>query len=276
MQKYLDTYFDSPKLAKVMDELPVWSAPFGLKLVDAINYKKNLTVLDIGFYTGFPLTELAMRLGESSVVYGIDPFRQAIERAKEKIDAYGINNIKIIEGVAEFIPLADNSVDLVTSNNGINNTDDIEKVFSECSRVMKSGGQLVQTMNLSQSMFEFYAQLEFVLLEMNMKREADLMYAHIEEKRPSVEKIKTLMQRQGFIIKKIEYDQFNYRFADGTTMLNYYFIRLAFMNSWIALLPVDKVEEVFSRIESRLNDDAEKHNGVKLSIPYVLIDVVKK
>ena len=275
MKEYLNNKFDTAKMVSVFDELPLWSAPFGLKLLNAIDYKLNIAVLDIGFFSGFPLTELAMRLGNSSVVYGIDPWKEAVGRAKEKIDCYGITNIKIIGSEAESVSLGDESVDLITSNNGINNVADIDKALSECARIMKPGGQFVQTMNLDQSMFEFYRQMETVLEEMGMFQEIEKMHEHIANKRPSIGKMKISLKKQGFIIKDLEYDQFNYRFANGTAMLNYYFIRLAFMDSWKAILPEDKVNEVFDRIETRLNEYAERHCGVKLSIPFALINVTK-
>ncbi|MDR1200438.1 MAG: class I SAM-dependent methyltransferase [Tannerellaceae bacterium] len=272
MKNYLNNLFDPVKVVTGFDELPFWSAPFGLKLLDAVEYKPNITALDIGFGAGFPLTELAMRLGNNSIVYGIDPWKEVVERAKVKIGCYGISNITIIEGVAESIPLADHSVDLITSNNGINNVGDIDKVLSECARILKPGGQFLQTMNLEQSMFEFYGQMEYVLKEMDLHKEIEQMYEHIAHKRPSIEKIKSLLQKHGFIIKGLEYDQFNYRFTDGTAMLNHYFIRLAFMDSWKALLPVDKADEIFNQIEQGLNEYARKYGGLTLSIPFALIN----
>ena len=68
----------------------------------------------------------------------------------------------------------------------------------------------------------------------------------------------------------------NYKFANGTAMLNHYFIRLAFMDSWIKLLPTDKVEQIFDTIEIRLNEQSRILGGVKLSIPFVLINTIKK
>jgi SAM-dependent methyltransferase len=174
--------------------------------------------------------------------------------------------------VAESIPLADCSVDLITSNNGINNVKDIDKVLSECARILKPGGQFLQTMNLAQSMFEFYGQMECVFNKMGLHKEIAQMYEHIAHKRPAVEKMKTGLQKHGFILKDIEYDQFNYRFADGTAMLNHYFIRLAFMDSWKALLPVDKAGEIFNQTEQGLNAYARNYGGLKLSIPFALIN----
>jgi hypothetical protein len=55
----------------------------------------------------------------------------------------------------------------------------------------------------------------------------------------------TMIQKHGFAIKDLEHDQFNYRFSNGTAMFNHYFIRLAFMDSWIKLLPIDRVEKIY-------------------------------
>ena len=125
MKKYLNSDFDFVKYIDVADESPIWSAPFGLKLLDYVNYKTNISALDIGFGTGFPLTEIALRLGDSSIVYGIDPWKDAIKRVNKKIDYYGLSNVRIIEGVAESIPLDNDSVDLIISNNGINNVTEV-------------------------------------------------------------------------------------------------------------------------------------------------------
>jgi ubiquinone/menaquinone biosynthesis C-methylase UbiE len=276
MTEYLNNTFDPDKLIDMFDELPFWSASFGLKLLDNINYKKNISALDIGFGSGFPLTEIAVRLGESCTIYGIDPWKEAIGRTKRKLDYYGIDNVSLIEGVAEEIPLENNSVDLITSNNGINNVSDIKQVISECARIIKQDGQFIQTMNLDKSMFEFYNVMENVLAGRKLYKEIDNMYSHIAGKRPPVDAFTEIMQKEDFIIKSIGYDQFNYKFADGTALLNHYFIRLAFMDSWITLLPQDRTKEIFIDIETELNKQAEIFGGIKLSIPYVMIDAVKK
>lgn len=275
MKNYLSNDFDFAKYIEVADELPIWSAPFGLKLLDYVDYKPNILALDIGFGNGFPLTELAMRLGESSTVYGIDPWTEAIVRVKKKIDYYQIKNIKIIEGVAESIPLDNRSVDLIVSNNGINNVKDQDQVISECSRISKNGGQFIVTMNLDRSMFEFYEQLEKVLMELQLEKEIILMHQHIHQKRRPLDEILSMIQHYGFVIKDLAHDQFNYKFTDGSAMLNHYFIRLAFMDSWIHILPVDQLEQIFNTIETRLNEQALKLGGIKLSIPFVLINSIK-
>lgn len=275
MKKYLSNDFDLASYAEAADECPIWSAPFGLKLLNKIDYRKNIKALDIGFGTGFPLTEIALRLGESSEVFGIDPWTEATERARKKIAYFRLSNITILHGHAEDIPLDNNSIDLITSNNGINNVRDPEKVLRECSRLLKKGGQFIQTCNIDKTMFEFYSQMEDVLREEGMSKEIELMHKHIYEKRKPVGELIRMVRSNGFIIKDLDYDQFSYRFADGSAMLNHYFIRLAFMDSWIKLLPRDRINDVFGKIEAKLNKQAEMLNGMQLSIPFVLINAYK-
>ena len=274
MENYLENRLDMKKLPKMYDELPFWSAPFGLKLLDFIEYKPKITAIDLGFGTGFPLIEIAMRLGNNSTVYGIDIWKEAFDKVNEKINYYGITNIKLLEGNVESIPLGNNTIDLITSNNCINNVQDINKTIMECSRILNKNGQFILTMNLEKSMFEFYNIMEQTLLELNLSAEIDLMNKQIEQKRPSVDKIINPMKNY-FTIKNIEYDQFNYKFSDGSAMLNHHFIKVAFMDSWKNILPKNRVHEIFKKIETKLNWQAEELGEFKLSIPFVLINGIK-
>ena len=274
MKNYLNREYDlnSNELVELIDELPLWSAPFGLKLLDNIRYCKNITALDIGFGAGFPLTEIALRLGSSCKVYGIDPWEAAVKRAEKKIHAYGIENVEIIRGVAENIPLEDHSVDLVTSNNGINNVSDLDKVLCECSRVIKKGGQFLQTVNLDTSMIEFYDLLKAVLAEYRMEAAIDKMHQHIYQKRKPLPEFTDHLKEHDFSVKLIEHDHFEYRFNDGTTLLNHYFIQMAFLSEWKKIVPEEKRSEIFEQVENRMNEAAEKEGFFKLSVPFVVID----
>lgn len=277
MTKYLKSNFDlnSDQLIEVLDELPLWSAPFGLRLLEKINYRKEITAIDIGFGLGFPLTELAMRLGDTCKVYGIDPWDAAIKRVDRKLKIYGIRNVEIICGVSENIPLPDNSIDLITSNNGINNVENLDETLGECARIIKSGGQFVQTVNLNTTMIEFYNMLEKVLIDFSMDKELKKMEAHIYEKRKPLDEFLDLIKHHDFSVENVNHDNFEYQFVDGTTMLNHYFIQLAFLDSWKGIIPENRQIEVFGKIEKMINQKAEKDGKFKLSIPFVVIDCLK-
>lgn len=277
MKEYLQTNYnlDSDDLVEVIDELPLWSAPFGLKLLDKIIYRKNITVLDIGFGTGFPLIEVAMRLGESCKVYGIDPWKAAANRARRKIRMYQLNNVELIEGYAEEIPLGNDSVDLIISNNGINNVTDIEKVFSECYRITKSGGQFLVSVNLNNTMIEFYEIYKSILAEKKMHSEVEKMQQHIYSKRKPLEEFKEQIINSGFKIKEVEQSKFEIKFVDGTAMLNHHFIKLAFLNSWKNIIPEDKQDKIFNELEKSMNNKSAAEGLFKLSVPFVVVDCIK-
>ena len=278
MTEYLNSNFDlnSDRSVDLLDELPLWSAPFGLKLLDKINFRKGLTALDIGFGTGFPLTELAMRLGTTCKVVGIDPWKAAINRTNKKINFYGIKNIEIIEGPAEDIPLNNNSVDLIVSNNGLNNVNDLEKALAQCFRILRGKGQFIQTINLNSTMNEFYDIFEALLSELNMKSELEKMKLHIYKKRKPLNEFLSKIEMEGFSVKEVEKDKFEYKFTDGTTMFNHYFIKLAFLSEWKKIIPAERQSQIFKEVELRMNNRSEKDGLFKLSVPFVVIDAEKK
>jgi arsenite methyltransferase len=277
MDNYLKTNYDlnDKETVSVIDELPLWSAPFGIKLLDKIKYRKNITALDIGSGLGFPLLEVAMRLGATCKLYGIDPWETAVERTKTKINVYGIKNVELINGVAEKIPLPDNSLDLIFSNNGLNNVNDINAVLKECCRISKIDAQLVFTYNTSGTMNEFYSVFEEILLEKNMKQELSLMKKHIYQKRKPVEEYIQLLSACGFSINEISHDEFVYSFVDGTAMFNHFLIKLAFLDSWKEFIPEEKQNEFFTELVERLNQLAQSNGLLNLTIPFVLIDCEK-
>lgn len=216
-----------------------------------------------------------MRLGNSCKVYGIDPWEAAVERTKSKMKISEITNVELITGVAEKISLPDNSVDLIFSNNGLNNVDDLKTVLKECDRISKIGAQLVFTFNTDKTMIEFYSVLENVFREKNMLDEIQLMQKHIYKKRKPVEEFILLLNEKGYIINEISHYEFAYRFVDGTTMFNYFLIRLVFLDSWKEFVPGEKHKEIFSEVEKRLNEIAQNNGSIKLTVPYILMDCEK-
>ena len=152
MTQYLKTElnFNDTELLSALDDMSFWSAPFGIKLlnltVERIELVQRIRALDIGFGSGFPLIELAMRLGPTCKVFGIDPWEAARERTKFKLTYISVQNVELVKGVAEQMPFESDFFDLIVSNNGLNNVQDLPKTLSECSRVSRPGAQFVFTL----------------------------------------------------------------------------------------------------------------------------------
>jgi arsenite methyltransferase len=260
----------------VYDETPIWSAPFGLTLLDAVKMTPGINILDIGSGGGFPMLELAERFGESCHVYGIDPSEITNRMIREKIRVKGIRNASIIQGVAEKIPFEDGFFGLITANNGLNNVQDAPETLKECYRVSKSGAQMVLTMNLPHTMAEFYEVYEQILEEHDMYDSVQKLKEHIQEKRKPVETWKELILDAGFSIKTINVDGFKYRYVNGSAFFKHFFIMEAFMKPWKSILPEDSALQVLDQIEYRLNGISEDRGELVISVPFVCFDCFKK
>jgi SAM-dependent methyltransferase len=181
----------------------------------------------------------------------------------------------VIEGVAEKMPFENNYFDLIISNNGINNVEDIKKTLSECRRVSKPGAQFVLTMNLKDTMIEFYNVFEEVLKANGMHDEVKKMKEHIYSKRKPLDEIKTLLLNSGFQIVAVEHDSFSFNFIDGTTMFNHYLIKYWFLSEWKKVVNDGEREKIFEQTEKGLNEIVKEKGELQLTIPFVTIDCIK-
>jgi ubiquinone/menaquinone biosynthesis C-methylase UbiE len=258
------------------DDLPLWSAPFGLTLLDTVRMRSHINVLDIGSGSGFPMLELAGRMGSTCMVYGLDPSEESISMIAAKKEARGITFAKIIRGSAESIPFPDEYFGLIVSNNGINNAEDQAAAMAECWRVADDGAQMVLTMNLPHTMVEFYEIFEKTLKDKGLYNEVIKMHEHIDMKRKPVEYLKDLILDSGFMINTINVDGFKMRFSDGTAFLNHYLVQTAFMEPWKSFLPAAHIDAVFLAIEEQLNAVAAENGEVVMSVPYVCFDCQKR
>jgi len=271
---YLNEEFDfnDPLIVSVIDDLPLWSAPFGMRLLDTVIMREHVRVLDVGSGTGFPMIELAQRLGRTCKVLGIDPWREAIDRIEFKISKWNIGNIGMIEGVAEDMPFDDGYFDLIISNNGFNNVEDQERAFAESARVSKPGAQIVFTQNLPGTMLEFYRVFEKVLAERGMDRRIEKMKEHIFEKRKPLSYIENLLKSAGLNIVNVHEDSFDLRYTDGSAMLNHFVTKLAFLPEWRLVVQGENEASIFESIEEELNAVSRTNGEFVMSVPWVCID----
>jgi arsenite methyltransferase len=277
MKNYLEQTYDlsDPAIISAFDEMPLWSSYFGEILLDTVVFKENAKILDIGCGAGYPTIEIAQRFGAGSEVTGIDPWKGATNRLKAKAKIMGISNTRIVNGMAEEIPFDDNYFDLIVSNNGLNNCADQMKVLSECFRTLKPRGQFVFTVNLPGSMKEFYSIFRITLLELNLKDAIVKMEEHIKEKRKTVKENSDQVRKNGLTINKIILRSFYMRYLNGTAFFNHHFIKLAFLESWIKVVPPGKRNKVFSLLEENLNNYAKTKGELRLTIPFVCFDCRK-
>lgn len=238
--------FDSPTFVDAYDELPLWSAMFGQVLLEHVPLRAGTIALDVGCGSGFPLLELAQRLGPGSFVHGLDPWLAALRRADRKRRQWRIGNAAVHVGDAAQMPFRGRSFDLVVSNLGLNNFADPRAALRECRRVLRGGGVLALTTNLVGHMHELYDVFAEVV-EDRVKLDT-----HIHH-RATIESLRALLADSGFTIVRVVEDAFVMRYASARALFTHDFIRFAFLPAWEDLVPRDRFPEVERRLSAELS-----------------------
>src|SRR5579862_9438934 len=87
--------YKAPEFGDLYDELPLWSARFGLMLLEQVGLRPGMTILDVGAGTGFMTIELAQRCGSAAAVIAVDPWEAAMKRLARKVAHLGIRNVRM-------------------------------------------------------------------------------------------------------------------------------------------------------------------------------------
>ena len=104
--------------------------------------REGETVLDLGSGAGLDVILSARRVGPDGLVFGLDFLEEMLALARRNIEDAEIENIVLLRGTIEQIPLPAATVDVIISNCVINLSLDKPTVFTEMARVLSPGGRL--------------------------------------------------------------------------------------------------------------------------------------
>jgi arsenite methyltransferase len=99
-------------------------------------------VLDLGSGGGIDVFLAAQKVGRTGKVIGLDMTPRMIESARSNLTKLNLENVEFKLGEIEHIPLAGDSVDVITSNCVICLSPEKQQVFREMFRVLRPRGRV--------------------------------------------------------------------------------------------------------------------------------------
>jgi ubiquinone/menaquinone biosynthesis C-methylase UbiE len=133
--------YGSEDLGSLSNDVQIFSFGCGNPVASA-GIAEGATVLDLGSGAGLDLLLAARRAGPSGTVVGVDMAGGMAARAKESAAAAGLENVNVLRGIMESLPVASATVDRALANCAVSLSPEKQKVFAETARVLKPGGGL--------------------------------------------------------------------------------------------------------------------------------------
>ncbi len=122
------------------------------RVLDRAGVTPGMRVLEVGPGPGVYTLPLARRVassGEDGSVTCLEIQPQMIEMLRERLRDAGIENVEVIQGDGRQMPLPDESFDMVFLVDVVGEVPDKPALFRECARVLKPGGTLAVTEQIS-------------------------------------------------------------------------------------------------------------------------------
>ncbi len=149
-------------------------------------------VVDLGAGGGFDCFLAAHEVGESGRVIGIDMTPDMLSKARNNAEKGRFKNVEFRLGEIEFLPIADDTADVIISNCVINLSPNKPQVFRDAFRVLRPGGRL--------AISDVVATIELP----KVMREDEQLIAGCMGNASLIDELESYIREAGFIDIKIE------------------------------------------------------------------------
>lgn len=143
-QKTADTEVERAfdRAATTYDQAAFLQREIGRRMLERMDFIRLTPerILDLGAGTGEQTAALRQQFRKSKVI-ALDRSRGMLQQARRR--GNWIRPVPVVRGDAQSLPLADESVDLIFSNAAFHRCQDLDMLFKECQRVLRTGGLLM-------------------------------------------------------------------------------------------------------------------------------------
>ncbi len=215
----------------------------GLHLTKELEIKQRSTVLDIGAGTGRLALHVAGLIGKDGSYFGIDLSPERINIAKKKAKELRASNLSFeIGDGTDLSRLKDGFFDAVYMNSVFHHIKDKKKVFDECHRVLKPGGRLGFTSQVTNIPSDNVREISKTILknrgynlgvsnhdnysgtvdENSRRRYWHGIYyvSHYDNYPITVDEARRYLEQTGFIVQNIDVRQNRVNFASSEDVVN--------------------------------------------------------
>ncbi len=111
--------------------------------IEVAELQSGESVLDVGCGVGLDLLLASRLVAPRGRLFGVDLSVAVCARAREVLSEAGVEEALVREGLAEKLPIADESIDVVTSNGLVTLSPEPGRVLQEMARVLRPGGRFI-------------------------------------------------------------------------------------------------------------------------------------
>ena len=247
---------------------PDWGERFAELIDEHVKLPAEGEVLYVAAGTGGHAMALHERAGEKLELLCVDENPECMELARAKATAA---NEKITFDIAQLdrLNLKDNRFDLVIGNASLVSQQRVRKMFPELVRVAAPGATIALTLATASSFGEFFSIYWEALHNRGLiDHESDV--EQLITQLPTVSDVEQLAEDEG--LKGVEswtrIEEFD--FESGEQFLSSPLVAEFLIHDWLALVPDDKRDELFSEISRLINE--ERHEAeFALSVKATLV-----
>lgn len=256
------------RLARIYDSeiLPLWTRRFGRMLLRCVQLPARGTALDVLCGTGDLSLSLLRRSGpaEGLRVIAIDPSAPMLDVARQKAGtAFGRRIFFRSDPAEPRLPFDSDVYDLVVCNLGLHEVGEPRRLLQEMVCVAKPGAQVLCTLPLRGTFFEFHDLFDRTLRAQGLTEGQERLSAYLSTM-PSAVEAKSWLVEAGLSEARVECGHFTLLFAGGREFFFAPVIEYGPLSAWKEVCGAP-LQEVFHLLKEEIDHQCQ---GAALPLPF--------